>query len=491
MAVFFLALFFMISAGQGNELKAGAACVDITPSGTVYLAGWTPYRVSKGIETPLKVNIIALESVDARGKQTDTAFILAFDLISIRVGLMAPLRQALAKECPELNLDKFLFCGTHTHCAPLVSDQQMTKTEGIMHPTEYVAEIVPKVVAGVKRAWSTRQKASFSFGLGEAVVARTRVTRYTDGTSKMYGKTNQDNFDSPESPEDHEVGCMFFWDTKGKPIAMLINVACPSQGNERYSNCLLSSDYWGRVREKVAEKYGDSVVVAGLCGAAGDMSPHQMIHIAARARMDKLRGFIPTQEAARRITQAIDYVYPLAFSDRKDDVMLLHRHAVITVPKRVPTKAEYDEAVSSLAKLKVKASTAGNGFRRVISRYENLKTTPVPTFKTPINVLRIGDTVLCTNQFELYSAYGLRIKARSRAVQTFVVQLTNGSANFDVTKPNGLSAEEQWGSAGTYLPTKRGTEGGSYGGLVQTNLVGPSGGDVLVDETLKIVNELW
>ena len=186
MTAFVLAWFLSASTGQGNELKAGAACVDITPSGTVYLAGWSPYRVSQGIETRLKVNIIALESVDAKGKQTDTAFILVFDLISVRVGLMSPLRQALAKECPELNLDKFLFSGTHTHCAPLLSDQQVTKTEGIMLPSEYIREIVPKVVAGVKKAWSTRQKASFSFGLGEAVVARTRVTRYVDGTSKMF-----------------------------------------------------------------------------------------------------------------------------------------------------------------------------------------------------------------------------------------------------------------------------------------------------------------
>ena len=85
----------------------------------------------------------------------------------------------------------------------------------------------------------------------------------------------------------------------------------------------------------------------------------------------------------------------------------------------------------------------------------------------------------------------MRIKARSPAVQTFVAQLTNGSANFDVTKPEGLSPEEQWGSAGTYLPTQRGTEGGSYGGIIQTNLVGPAGGQILVDETLKLVNELW
>jgi hypothetical protein len=63
-----------------------------------------------------------------------------------------------------------------------------------------------------------------------------------------------------------------------------------------------------------------------------------------------------------------------------------------------------------------------------------------------------------------------RIKARSKAVQTFVVQLVG---------------------PGTYLPTEKAIRGGHYSAIVHSSLVGPEGGNVLVDRTLNIIKSLW
>ncbi|MGB2820340.1 MAG: hypothetical protein WBF17_05125, partial [Phycisphaerae bacterium] len=62
------------------------------------------------------------------------------------------------------------------------------------------------------------------------------------------------------------------------------------------------------------------------------------------------------------------------------------------------------------------------------------------------------------------------IKARSKAVQTFVVQLVG---------------------PGTYLPTERAVRGGHYSAIVHSSLVGPEGGQVLVDRTVELVDSLW
>jgi len=86
-----------------------------------------------------------------------------------------------------------------------------------------------------------------------------------------------------------------------------------------------------------------------------------------------------------------------------------------------------------------------------------------------IHVLRIGDVVICTNEFELYTDYGIRIQARSNALQTFVIQLTG---------------------PGSYLPTEKAVKGGSYSAVVQSNLVGPEGGQILVDRTVELINSL-
>ena len=87
-----------------------------------------------------------------------------------------------------------------------------------------------------------------------------------------------------------------------------------------------------------------------------------------------------------------------------------------------------------------------------------------------IHVLRIGDVVICTNQFELFTDYGLRMQARSKALQTFVIQLVG---------------------PGTYLPTKKAVEGGGYSAVIQSSAVGPVGGQILVDNTVKLINDMF
>ena len=104
----------------------------------------------------------------------------------------------------------------------------------------------------------------------------------------------------------------------------------------------------------------------------------------------------------------------------------------------------------------------------VVDRFERQK--PGDVYRTEIHVLRLGDVAIATNPFELYTDYGVQMKARSPALQTFIIQLAG---------------------PGTYLPTDRGTAGGAYGAVVQSNLVGPEAGRVLVERTLAVIGELW
>ncbi|MDD5678470.1 MAG: hypothetical protein PHW60_10835 [Kiritimatiellae bacterium] len=87
-----------------------------------------------------------------------------------------------------------------------------------------------------------------------------------------------------------------------------------------------------------------------------------------------------------------------------------------------------------------------------------------------MHVLRMGEVAFATNRFELFLDYGIRIKARSPAVQTFLVQLAG---------------------EGSYLPTEKAVAGKGYGSGVYDNEVGPEGGQVLVEETIKAIKELW
>ena len=39
-------------------------------------------------------------------------------------------------------------------------------------------------------------------------------------------------------------------------------------------------------------------------------------------------------------------------------------------------------------------------------------------------MIRLGDVAIATNVFELFTEFGIQIKARSRALQTFIIQLS-------------------------------------------------------------------
>ena len=88
---------------------------------------------------------------------------------------------------------------------------------------------------------------------------------------------------------------------------------------------------------------------------------------------------------------------------------------------------------------------------------------------TEAHVVRLGNIVFATNPFELFLDYGNQMKARSRAEQTFVVQLANGIEG--------------------YLPTKKAENGGHYSAFVSSGLIGHEGGELLVRQTLDAINK--
>jgi hypothetical protein len=107
----------------------------------------------------------------------------------------------------------------------------------------------------------------------------------------------------------------------------------------------------------------------------------------------------------------------------------------------------------------------------VVERYEAQKAGTEQPYQMELHVVRLGDVAIATNEFELFTDFGVQIKARSPAVQTFVIQLAT--------------------SSGGYLPTERAVRGGSYSAVIQSSRVGPDGGQVLVERTVEAINELW
>jgi len=477
-AGFFINILLSLQGGLAAELLIGTAIADITPAEPVAVSGQFNLRIARKVETPITANVIALESRE-ENLSRDIAIMVSCDLLYIPSEVLKLIRKGVRSRLPNLNTMKIFLSGTHTHTAPvLLPDKYPIPEEGVMQVEEYIAFLAKRVANAIVQAWNKRSRGSVTWGLSHAVVAYNRRAVYTDSSARMYGKTDIAEFRNLEGYEDHDVNTLFFWNDSGKLVGAVVNVSCPSQEVE--SRSAVNADFWHPVRKALRERYGEQLCILAWTGASGDQSPHLMYRKAADERMRKLRSLNRLDEIARRIVRAVDDAYEAVKNDRHIDVSLIHKVEMIRMPMRLVTEAEYTEAKEAVEKaavqIKQNSEAALLEYRRMkwygitVNRFEKQRTEPKPKYEMELHVLRIGDVAVCTNSFELFTDFGIRMKARSKALQTFVVQLVG---------------------PGTYLPTEKAIRGGHYSAVVHSSLVGPEGGNVLVNRTLNIINSLW
>ncbi len=179
---------------------------------------------------------------------------------------------------------------------------------------------------------------------------------------------------------------------------------------------------------------------------------------------------------------AVDEAYEIAKTDVHFDLSLSHHVEDLRLPLRLVTEEEIGEAWRQLEELRAEFAELPRQSRRagvvhwqigryetVVERYERQQTKP--WLDMELHVIRLGDCAIATNSFKLFLDYGVQIKARSKALHTFLVQLAC--------------------AADIYLPTERALEGGGYGAGVTVSRVGPEGGRKLVDRTVEAINAMW
>jgi hypothetical protein len=481
MKFFFVALAILASPTPAQDvpvgkLQVGWASRDITPDRPVALAGQFHKRISTGVAARLSVTALAIETRSADGP-IDQAILVSCDLVAIRDGIQARLRKLLEGKLEGFDLRKLLLSATHTHTAPVTDDKWYDVTEeGVMKPAEYVDFFLARAAEAVVDAWKGRKPGGVTWGLGYAVVGLNRRMTYADGKAAMYGRNDRPDFRGIEGYEDHAVESLFFFDGERRLTGVAINVACPSQVVENANT--ISSDFWDDVRVLLRERYTPDLHVLAWCGAAGDQSPHPQLRKAADARMRKLDGNVSeTRAIARRMADAVDATYRAVKNEVLSDVPFAHRVEDLKLPGRKVTEAEVNAARAILAPIEKKpveqrTSTDISRLRwhgEVLQRYEHPGDFAV--YPMELHVIRLGDVSIASNAFELFLDYGIQIRARSRSLQTFLIQLACG--------------------CGGYLPTERAVAGGGYSAIPESGLVGPEGGRILVDRTVDLMNGLW
>lgn len=456
------------------QLWVGVASTSITPERPVPLTGYQTMRVSTGVHSPCTATVLALEAREGE-EVVDQAMLVSCDLCVIRPGIQDGFRRHVADRLKGFNIEKLFLAATHTHAAPVLLQDRYQSYDGAMEPKDYVPWMNEQIAKAAVEAWQSRAPAAVAWGLGHAVVGCNRRAVFANGAARMYGGTNSPTFRGIEGYEDHALDVLCCYDQQKRLTAAVINVPCPSQSVRGRQ---LSADFWHDVRALIRQRHGEQVGVLGFCAPAGDQGPHLLYRKPAEARMARLRGLSRTEELGRRIADAFDDVLPVIEKDMRTDVPFEHLVDCFELPGRRVADEEYARAKAICDAIDAKPKMVGPDWWKrhfwglVVERYEAQQTAE-PKYPMEMHVIRLGDLAIATNPFELYVDYGVQIQARSPAPQTMLIQL---AAPLDF---------------GYYVPTPRALEGRGYSAEISHNLVGPKGGQALVDRTVADIGRLF
>ena len=497
-----------------SKLLIGWAEETLVPEKKVSLAGQFYERISQYVESEITATAMAVES---SGEQM---ILVSVDVSGIPSFLLNLIREKVNELNTEIDPMKIIVAATHTHTSHVLGDPApegknpilntkeilkefmkgdqeykplVTADDSVMKPIESTNFIAAQVAKAVDAAWKNRKEALYANEFGRAAVGMCRRVAYDDGTAEMWGDTNTANFVALEGGNDSGIELIYTFDKNKKLTGVVANIACPSQILEQRS--FISADFWGRAKANIREKLGKDVYLLGLGGAGGDQCPRDLVrwvepetpiddpHVKRpnpiRRKADpSMFDISGCNRAGKRISNEIISVFE-EITEYKDEAILEHRVRNMNLPLRKATKSEYNNAVREIEYYVEKNSDRGTFtfednakvyvHAGLISRYRYQQFAEMFTIES--HIVRFGDVAFATNPFELFLDFGNRLKARSYAAQTFVVQLCCGK--------------------GGYLPTEKAEKAGHYSAYITSGNVGHEGGDLMIREQIKEINEMF
>ncbi len=492
-----------------NELKIGLSKVDITPpADSCGLQGIVFYRPSKYVESKLYANAAAIEG-------EEQLIICACDLVGISRELYGEILKCVHAKNPEIDLNKIAVSATHTHTAPRTTSVSSPliaaalpgskstyadalpegytyKDDNTYDPDVWMGDktvpyMAEKIAEAIVMAWENRAKGYYSPAFGRCAIGQTRRTLYRDGKVINYGVTNSVNFDALQGGNDSGVELIYFFDENKTPTGALANVACPSQSMEQ--NHFISSDFWGKTRDFLEKDLGADFVLVGLCGAAGDQAPRDLIRlqrpnylvkppleILPRRGDPEIYSVESCTDIGERLALEIKRVLSKVGDNLIDKAVVRYEKMTLSLPGITVDNDAYTEALKAVREYLDKLGKKELNNKEIeaiqiplsrINRYKDQEYHRL--HEVDVHIMRLGDIAFATNPFELFLDYGNRIKTRSHAAQTFIIQLANDTLG--------------------YLPTKVAYETGGYG-VDQGCKVEPLGGEILTESTIAAIADI-
>jgi len=427
-----------------SEFLAGFAEVDYTPAPGLAVIGQHHKRIAERARDPLLANAVAMRSGD------ETVVIVSNDICMVLPDFVASTQEAFAHKTG-LPAEKLLIHATHSHVAPAT----ISGFWGDVAPA-FMESFRESIIGAAQTALSRLEPVTAFSGTGKLDCLNwNRMTMYSDGTSVMHGSADKPGFIGTEGTRDPNLGVIFFRNAEGKIIGVIANFGTHPNcvENELY----YSADIPGEVRRLLKAMLGSDTGVVYLTGAAGNVAP--IIREPGRTEQPWMgeqgllrSGLYLTGGISSLIAKAIEPI---------ESPSLSVKHTALRIPIR-PYPAPGDKCYPN--------SWGGESevFYRECEADWPRKMREESPVEVRVNVVRIGDTVICTNPGEIYSDFALQIRESAPARVTLISQLTDGFCG--------------------YIPTPAAfTRGGYTTWPCITSKLSPEAGGIIVEATKKML----
>jgi hypothetical protein len=236
--------------------KAGVAAVDITPSESIWLAGYAS-RTKPSESVRQKIYAKALAILDDAGT---TSVIITLDLVGIRREMAEAIAVRIEKQhgIPRAGV---LFNASHTHSAPIIGDTNSYAYQMGDRQAEYA-----KVIEQYKK----RLAEDIFNAAGNAVKALAPATLHFDqGLAGFAVNRRRVGHREYPGPVDHDVPVLAVKDTSGTVKGILFGYACH---NTVMGDNTIHGDYAGYAQHYLQDKYPGAIALF-VQGAGADSNP--------------------------------------------------------------------------------------------------------------------------------------------------------------------------------------------------------------------------
>lgn len=384
-----------------DQLRVGAAEVDITPPVGTPMCGGIKPRPSEGVEDPLTAKAIVLESGGKR-----LAYVL-LDLCALE-RTTGDAAVEMASQRTGIPPENIVWAASHTHTGPYVIP--FFGEEKSIVDEKWLATIPGKFADAVEAACKRLRPAAVSRTRGYCNnVCHNRRLRYKDGreinTWLLHCGEQEVQCLGAAGPVDPEVGVLCFDGEGGKPLAVLWHFSLHTNTNfGKY----FSADYPAVVAARIRERFGPDVISLYMPGTCGDINT---IVRGYRAVGDILSEVILSQLMRRKPVCG-----PVALAAKKEDFTAEWRDVAVDQEARIHSSQW--------------PPSAGEAFRQEVDIMRRMGRR---SDRTVLQAWRIGDTGFASLPGEVFVEYGLRIKEKSPFPWTYPVELGGDYIGYMVT----------------------------------------------------------